>query len=229
MERGDRAFICPNRLHILRKRHQCPLPIVLRDPYPSSAVLPWWSLWRQRSSVSSYSPDSSALISTSRATSPGQPYAHQQALQSSRILHLFANDVGTAIRVNAASNWQVQLQMQASIVMYTYTPASNTLQRTDLGTGATVILRGITPLPLGFSTPPYSTNIFNYYNTAMVSLLPAPTAYPPTNKSVVSLIDIRQIELSFLASDGIANNGTLVKTPTVSSRIILRNKPPLGQ
>jgi prepilin-type N-terminal cleavage/methylation domain-containing protein len=160
-------------------------------------------------------------------------FAHQQSLQSSRILHMFADDVGAATRVTGASNWQLQLQVLTksggtSTVNYIYTPAAQTLQRTEAT--STVILTGITPLPLGFSTPSNSSNIFNYYNQLGMSLtLPAPTIYPPPNNTVVNLIDIRQIELSFLSTDGVGNNGTLVRTPSLSSRMIIRNKPPLGQ
>lgn len=156
--------------------------------------------------------------------------AHQQSLQSSRILHFFANDVGTANRVLQASSWQLQLQMPSSSITYTYDLAAQTLQRADSAPGVpSIVIKGITPLPLSFSNPHFASNIFNYYNQAGTSLLPSPTSYPPSAVPVVALIEIRQIELSFLSTDGVSTSGTLVQNPTLSSRIILRNKPPLGQ
>jgi Tfp pilus assembly protein PilV len=157
-------------------------------------------------------------------------YLQQQSLQSSRILHLFANDVGSATSVLVANNWQLKLQMAASTITYVYTPAAQTLQRIDSTPGTpAIVLTGISPLPLGFSTPTYPSNIFNFYNQAGTALLPAPSSYPPTNVSVLAVIDIRQMELSFMITDGVAGTGTLAQTTVVSSRIILRNKPPLGQ
>ena len=155
--------------------------------------------------------------------------SHQHSLQSSRILHLFANDVGVATQVKGASNWQLDLQLpNGSIVSYTYHPDTQSLQRTSTS-GELLTLNGISPLPLGFSSPSFCSNIFNYYNQRGASLLPAPIAVPDAVIPVIALVDIRQIELSFLITDGVADNGTLVRTPTLSSRIILRNKPPLGQ
>lgn len=122
--------------------------------------------------------------------------AHQQSLQNSRILHLFANDVGAAAKVISASNQSLILQFpDATQATYTYNPADLTLQR--VAPSGTTILNGITPLPLGFSTPAYSSNIFNYYNQAGTSMLPIPGSYPPPLTSVSIVVDIRQIELSF--------------------------------
>jgi len=155
-------------------------------------------------------------------------FAHQQSLQTSRIFHQLANDIGVATQVVFASNRQLVLQFSdATQATYAYDPATQTLQRS--GPGATLTLTGITPLPLGFSSPPLSTNVFNYYNQSGSSLLPAPSTYPPADSSVVSLIDIRQLELGFMISQGVASSGTLVQTPVVSYRLSLRNKPPLGQ
>jgi prepilin-type N-terminal cleavage/methylation domain-containing protein len=158
-------------------------------------------------------------------------FGHQQTLQSSRLLHLFANDVGAATHVTAATNWQLGLLFSdGSTVVYAYDPVNLSLQRTSSVAGTpAVTLNGITPLPLSFSTPALSSNVFNYYDQTGTNLLPPPASYPPPNVSVLVLIDIRQIELSFMSSDGVTTTGTMIQTPHVSSRIVLRNKPPLGQ
>lgn len=154
--------------------------------------------------------------------------AHQQSLQNSRILHLFANDVGAAAKVISASNQSLILQFpDATQATYTYNPADLTLQR--VAPSGTTILNGITPLPLGFSTPAYSSNIFNYYNQAGTSMLPIPGSYPPPLTSVSIVVDIRQIELSFLSTAGVASSGTRASTSVISSRMDLRGKMPLGQ
>ncbi len=154
--------------------------------------------------------------------------AHQQSLQSSRVLHLFANDVGTASKIISASNGNLILQFpDASQVTYAYDYPSRTLTRT--AGGAVITLGGITPLPLAFSTPAYSSNVFNYYNQAGLPLLPIPGVYPPDPSNVLIAIDVRQIELSYLISGGDTNTGTMASNAIVSSRMALRNKMPLGQ
>ena len=161
-------------------------------------------------------------------------FVQQQSMQSSRLLHLFANDVNSAVRVTAASNQHLVLLMPPPVgnqVTYTYTywsPDHGSLQRTDTA-GITVTLTGITPLPFLVSAP-YSSNIFNYYNLNGANLLlPPPIASPPAMSSVVNLADIKQIELSYMCVDGVADNGTEARNTVVSSRMVLRNKPPLGQ
>ncbi len=155
-------------------------------------------------------------------------FAHQQSLQSSRILHLLANDVGTASKVISAGNMNLILQFpDTSQVTYTYNYAARTLTRT--ASGAVVTIGGITPLPLGFSTPAFSSNIFNYYNQSGQPLLPAPGVYPPGANNILIVVDVRQIELSYQISAGVTSNGTLASNAIVSSRMALRNKMPLGQ
>jgi prepilin-type N-terminal cleavage/methylation domain-containing protein len=160
-------------------------------------------------------------------------FVQQQSMQSSRLLRLFANDIGSAVRAITASNQQLILQMPppaGNQVTYTYTyvsPDHGTLQRTDT-TGSSVILDGITPLPFQASAP-FASNIFNYYSIAGTPLLTAPTTSPPTATSVLNPAEIKQIELSYMCVDGVANNGTEARNTVVSSRMVLRNKPPLGQ
>jgi hypothetical protein len=60
-------------------------------------------------------------------------------------------------------------------------------------------------------------------------LLAAPGAYPPLIAVVPNVNEIRQIELSYMCTDGVAANGTQTRNAIISSRMILRNKPPFGQ
>ncbi len=155
-------------------------------------------------------------------------FGHQLALQNSRIVRFFATDVGAASRVISASNRQLILQFpDASTVTYLYTPAAQTLQRTS--PSGTITLTGITPLPLTFSPTGLSSNIFNYYDQAGTSMLPVPGSYPPPVTSVLIVVDIRQIEMSYLSTAGVASSGTQISHAVVSSRMDLRGKMPLGQ
>ena len=159
-------------------------------------------------------------------------FVQQQSMQSSRLLHLFANDVNSAVQASTASNQQLVLILPGgNQVTYTYTYVSSdhgTLQRTD-NAGSSVLLTGITPLPFQASTP-YASNVFNFYSLSGANLLlPPPIASPPATSSVVNLADIKQIELSYMCVDGAADNGTEARNTIVSSRMVMRNKLPLGQ
>jgi prepilin-type N-terminal cleavage/methylation domain-containing protein len=180
-------------------------------------------------------------------------FFQQQSVQSARILHLFSDDVSSATAVVSANNMYLKLQLPPvpplyvtpHYVTYTYTYQSTehgTLERVDTA-GSTITLTGINPNLMDFSYPTGS-NIFNYYDkTGLNNLLPPPTLIlmpsphypdPPVLANVPNLNDIKQIELSYLSTDGNAANGsnssgTKSQHAFVSSRVVLRNKPPFGQ
>lgn len=131
----------------------------------------------------------------------------QQEVKSRRALQMFTTDVSSAIQFTTATDTQIVLSVQTAsapaTVTYTYTAGAantGTLTRTDAA-GTLTLLTGLATLDFNF--------------------------YTESNVSTTSLASVKSAEFSFTSVLGTAASGTQASYATVSSRVLLRNKPAL--
>lgn len=131
----------------------------------------------------------------------------QQEVRNRRALQLFTADVSSAIQFTTASDTQIVLSVQTSgtpaTVTYTYTAgtgSTGTLTRTD-SAGTATLLTGLASFDFNF--------------------------YTESNTATTSLPSIKSAEFTYTSTLGSAASGTLASYTTVSSRVLLRNKPAL--
>lgn len=131
----------------------------------------------------------------------------QQEVKSRRALQMFTTDVSSAIQLTTATDTQIVISVQTAgspaTVTYTYTAGASstgTLTRTDAA-GTLTLLTGL------------STFDFNFYTE--------------TNVATTSLASMKSAEFSFTSDLGTAASGTSASYATVSSRVLMRNKPAL--
>ena len=136
----------------------------------------------------------------------------QQEVKSRTALQLFTTDVSSAIQFTTATDTQIVLTVQTAgspaTVTYTYTAgaaSTGTLVRAYTPSGGTT---ATTTLLTGLSAFD-----FNFYTESGVS--------------TTSLASVKSAEFSFTSASGNAASGTQVSYDTVSSRVLLRNKPAL--
>jgi prepilin-type N-terminal cleavage/methylation domain-containing protein len=138
----------------------------------------------------------------------------QQQVQNRRVLFVVAKDVDEAVQVTTPLPASLILTLpprppspDTTVVTYTYDSAAHTLTRVAV-TGAlpsstTVLLSNLTSFT------------FAYFDESG-------GASPPP-------VFIKQIALSYSSAVGDRPNGTQSGDSVVSSRMVLRSKPPLGQ
>jgi len=144
-------------------------------------------------------------------------YFQQMQVQNRRVLYVVGKDVGEAIQVTSALPASLGLTLpprapspNPTFITYTYDPAAQTLTRLAVeGTGGTptVLLKNLTAFT------------FTYFDQAGA-------VGPPT-------VFIKEIEFSYSSALGtnadISWRSTKSSDSVVSSRMVLRSKPPLGQ
>lgn len=144
-------------------------------------------------------------------------FFQQMQVQNRRVLYVVGKDVGEAVQVTSAQPASLSLTLpprapdpNPTFVTYTYDPAAQTFTRVTIaGTGgtSTVLLKNLTAFT------------FTYFDQAGATA-------PPT-------VFIKEIEFSYATSLGatadISWKSTQSSDSVVSSRMVLRSKPPLGQ
>jgi len=134
----------------------------------------------------------------------------QQQVQNRRVLNVVSKDVNEASQLNFPSN-AVTLQLvlptlpSSTLVTYTYDATAQTLTRQAVGStnSTTVLLSNLTSFT------------FNYFDKSG-------TASPPFNF-------IKEIEMTYRSAVGVGTSGTQAGDSVVSSRMVLRSIPPVGQ
>ena len=129
----------------------------------------------------------------------------RQEVESRRTLRQFTQDLSAAISLTTATSTDVALTMPTAsgttAVSYSYSSGSGTLTRTD-SIGTQTVLSGVTAFAL------------SYFNQAGSSVASGTQS-------------IKAVEFSYSAGAGSSASGTLASSTTVSSRVLLRNKPAL--
>lgn len=141
-----------------------------------------------------------------------------QEVKNRRVLQLFTSDVSSAIQFTLATDTQVVISAQtatsaASYVTYTYTAgAANTgkLTRTTPTDAAGAVISGSIATDLLTGLSAFDFNFFT-----------------ETNVSTTSLASIKFAQFSYTAVIGTKASGTGSTYTTVSSKVLLRNKPAL--
>ena len=131
----------------------------------------------------------------------------QPQVQNRRVLNILAKDVSEAVQVNSALPASLVLRLSSgNIITYTYTSTSTpqTLTRQ---------VNTIIPAPVLLSNLP--TLSFSFFDSS--------------GATTASTITIKQIGLSYTSAVGDPGQGTQSRDSVVSSRMVLRGKPPLGQ
>jgi prepilin-type N-terminal cleavage/methylation domain-containing protein len=133
----------------------------------------------------------------------------QQQVQNRRVLNLMAKDVNEATQVTAALPALLVLTLptlpSATIITYTFDSTAHILTRQAVGPRPSdaVLLSNLTTLAFSF--------------------------YDSSGQATTSAITIKQVGLSYASAVGDPLNGTQSRDSVVSSRMVLRGKPPLGQ
>lgn len=129
----------------------------------------------------------------------------RQEVESRRTLRQFTQDLSAAIQLTTATSSAIALTKPTSTgtttVSYAYASGAGTLTRTD-SVGTQTLLSGVTTFAL------------SYFNEAGSSVSSGSQS-------------IKSVEFSYSSGSGSAASGTLAASTTVSSRVVLRNKPAL--
>ncbi len=130
----------------------------------------------------------------------------QQQVQNRRALYVMEKDINEATHVTTALPGTLQLTLSVTtVVTYTYDSSAHTLTRVAVGSSpsTTVLLSNLT----SFS--------FSYFDK--------------NGAASPSLPFLMQVQMSYTSAVGDGPNGTRSADTVVSSRMVLRSKPPLGQ
>lgn len=129
----------------------------------------------------------------------------RQEVESRRTLRQFTQDLSAAIQLTTATSTQLALTKPTATgttpVSYNYSSGGGTLTRTD-SAGTQTLLSGVTA---------FSWSYFNEAGSAVAA----------------GTQSIKAVEFSYTSGVGSSASGTLASSATVSSRIVLRNKPAL--